>query len=156
MGALSGRKIIAAVDGSETSYVALRFALQMAPDLGCTVTAVTAVQTRMPGYRAGYFSFVDRHILSELRQFAAGVSEEANRISAESHGAVLETVVLEGEKEIFEQIVDFAAATHDAAFLVLGSYGHAVRDRFILGSTTQRLIHEISRRQMRLPVLVVP
>ncbi len=156
MGAMSGKKIVVAVDGSDTARDALHFALKMAPDLGCTVTAVIAIQTRMPGYRAGYFSFVDRHVLKELQEFAAGVAEEAKKIAAESGAAILETVVLEGDKEIFEQIVDFLSATAEPAFLVMGSYGHGVRERLILGSTTQRLILEVSRRQMKTPVLVVP
>jgi nucleotide-binding universal stress UspA family protein len=70
MGAMSGKKIIVAVDGSDTARDALRYALQMAPDLGCSVTAIIAIQTRIPGYRAGYFSFVDRHVLIELRSRA--------------------------------------------------------------------------------------
>jgi nucleotide-binding universal stress UspA family protein len=156
MGTMSGQKIVVAVDGSDTSRDALRFALQMAPDLGCSVSAIIAIQTRIPGYRAGYFSFVDRHILSELRQFAAGVAEEAKKIAADLGAMVPETKVLEGDKEIFEQIVDFIAATPGAAFLVMGSYGHGVRERLILGSTTQRLILEVARRQMKTPVLVVP
>ncbi len=156
MGALSEKKIIVAVDGSETARDALQFALQMASDLKCSVSAVIAIQTRMPGYRAGYFSFVDRHILSELRQFAAGVVEETRKIAAGSGGTSLETVILEGEKETFEQLVDFVADTPQAAFLVMGSYGHGVRERLILGSTTQRLILEIARREMKTPVLVVP
>ena len=156
MGAMSGRRIIVAVDGSDTARDALRFALQMAPDLECSVSAVIAIQTRIPGYRAGYFSFVDRHILSELQQFAAGVAEETKKIAAEMGKAIPETEILEGEKEIFEQIVDFLISTPDAAFLVMGSYGHGVRERLILGSTTQRLILEVARRQMKTPVLVVP
>jgi len=156
MGAMSGKRIVVAVDGSETAREALRFALQMAPDLQCSVTAVIAVQTRMPGYRAGYFSFVDRHILGELKQFAAGVAEESSRIAKDAGDASLETEILEGDKEIFEQIVDFVASVPDTAFLVMGSFGHGVRDRLILGSTTQRLILEIARRQMKTPVFVVP
>jgi nucleotide-binding universal stress UspA family protein len=156
MGAMSGKKIIVAVDGSDTSRDALRFALQMAADLGCSVSAIIAIQTRIPGYRAGYFSFVDRHILSELRQFAAGVAQETKQIAADLDATAPETEVLEGDKEIFEQIVDYIAATPETAFLVMGSYGHGVRERLILGSTTQRLILEVSRRQMKTPVLVVP
>jgi nucleotide-binding universal stress UspA family protein len=156
MGAMSGKKIIVAVDGSETTRDALRYALQMAPDLGCAVLAVIAIQTRMPGYRAGYFSFVDRHVLSELREFASGVAEEAKKIAADFGGAPVETSVLEGEKEIFEQLADFVADTAEAAFLVMGSFGHGVRERLILGSTTQRLIQEVARRHMKTPILVVP
>jgi len=156
MEALTDKKIVVAVDGSDTSWDALQFALQMASDLECKVTAVTAIQTHMPGYRAAYFSFVDRHILDELRQFAAGVGEKAKGLANKWGGPPLETVVLEGEKEIFEQIVDFVAGRHDTAFLVMGSYGYGVRERLLLGSTTQRLILEIARRQMKTPVLVVP
>ena len=156
MGTLSGQKVIVAVDGSDTARDALRFALQMAPDLGCGVCAIIAIQTRIPGYRAGYFSFVDRHVLTELREFASGVAEEAQKIAGEMGAKDPETKVLEGEKEIFEQIVDFIAETPEAAFLVMGSFGHGVRERLILGSTTQRLILEVSRRGLKTPVLVVP
>ncbi len=156
MGIMSGKKLIVAVDGSDTARDALRIALQMAPDLGCSVCAIIAIQTRIPGYRAGYFSFVDRHILSELRQFAAGVAEETKKAAADLSAAVPETAVLEGEKEIFEQIADFLAATPEAALLVMGSCGHGVRERLILGSTTQRLILEVAHRRMKTPVLVVP
>jgi nucleotide-binding universal stress UspA family protein len=156
MGALSNKRIVVAVDGSETSRDALRFALPMAADLQCSVSAIIAIQTRMPGYRAGYFSFVDRHILGELRQFATTVLEDARGVAAGVGGLSLDTTILEGEKEIFEQIADFLAATADTAFLVIGSYGHGVRERLLLGSTTQRLILELARRQMKTPVLVVP
>ena len=156
MGVFSEKKIVAAVDGSETAREALRFALQMAADLKCTAIAVTAIQTRLPGYRAAYFSFVDRHILVELQEYAAKVAEEARGIAAGMSGTVLQTKILEGEKEIFEQIVDFLTSTSDVAFLVMGSSGHGVRERFMLGSTTQRLILEVARRQMKTPVLVVP
>jgi nucleotide-binding universal stress UspA family protein len=153
MGVFSEKKIIVAVDGSETAREALRFALQLAADLRCTVIAVTAIQTRLPGYRAAYFSFVDRHILVELQQYAAKVAEEAGAIAA---GTNLRVEILEGDKEIFEQIADFLTSTADVAFLVMGSSGHGVRERFMLGSTTQRLILEVARRQMKTPILVVP
>jgi nucleotide-binding universal stress UspA family protein len=84
------------------------------------------------------------------------VAEETKRIATDFGGPAPETRILEGEKEIFEQIVDYLVSTPEAAFLVMGSYGHGVRERLILGSTTQRLILEIARRQMKTPVLVVP
>jgi nucleotide-binding universal stress UspA family protein len=149
----SAKKIIVALDGSEAGKAALRYALDLALALGAKTVAVTAIQTRMPGYRAGYFSFVDRHILKELREFAAGVLEEANRVAGSEP---LETATLEGDKEIFEQLADLVEQTQDVAFLVIGSYGHGVRERHILGSTTQRIILEIARRGLSTPVLVVP
>jgi nucleotide-binding universal stress UspA family protein len=149
------RKILVAVDGSESAREALRRALELAPPLGCAVTAVTAIQTRLPGYRAGYFSFVDRHILDELRKLAESVLEEARQMTAGAAGP-LETLILEGEAEIFVQLAEMLATTAGVTFLVMGSCGHGVRERFGMGSTTQRLIQEISRRGMRTAVLVVP
>jgi len=148
------RKILVAVDGSESAREALRRALELAPPLGCAVTAVTAIQTRLPGYRAGYFSFVDRHILDELRKFAESVLEEARQMTGAA--GPLETLILEGEAEIFVQLAEMLATTTGVTFLVMGSCGHGVRERFGMGSTTQRLIQEIGRRGMRTPVLVVP
>jgi nucleotide-binding universal stress UspA family protein len=84
------------------------------------------------------------------------VAEETRKTAADLGGTAPETAILEGEKEIFEQIVDFLSAAPEAAFLVMGSCGHGVRDRLILGSTTQRLILEVAHRQMKTPVLVVP
>ncbi len=155
MGAFEGRRIVAAVDGSDVSREAFRCALDLAEALSCPVTVVTAIQTRMPGYRAGYFSFVDRHILKELQEFARGVLDEASR-AATARGIAVETVALEADKEIFEQIADYLEQAGDAAFLVMGSYGHSARDRRILGSTTERLIMEIARKGLKVPVLVVP
>lgn len=115
MSAFEGRKIVAAVDGSDVSREAFRRALDLAEALSCPVTAVTAIQTRMPGYRAGYFSFVDRHILKELQEFARGVLDEASRAAA-ARGLAVETVALEADKEIFEQIADYVEQAGDVAF----------------------------------------
>jgi len=155
MGTWQGKRIVAAVDGSEVSRDALQYALDLAEATSCAVTVLTAIQTRMPGYRAGYFSFVDRHILKELQEFARSVLEEAARVAA-GRGMSVEPVALEADQEVFEQIADYLEKVADVAFLVMGSYGHSVRDRHILGSTTQRLIMEIARRGLKVPVVVVP
>jgi nucleotide-binding universal stress UspA family protein len=150
------RKIVVAVDGSDTARSALRFALGLGQALACRVTAIAVVLTRLPGYRAGYFSFVDRHALEELRQYARSVLDEAQQIAQAGGNASFEAVTLEGEQEVFEQLADHLAQSDDIAFAVVGSYGHGLRDRHILGSTTQRLILEIARRDLKTPVLVVP
>jgi nucleotide-binding universal stress UspA family protein len=155
MGGFDKRQILVAVDGSDAAWAALRAALELGTALGCTITAVTAIQTRMPGYRAGYFSFVDRHILDELRTQAGAVLQDARRRAAEKN-AELETQTLEGEGEIYTQLVELLGRTEGICFLVMGSYGHGLRDRHLLGSTTQRIIVEIARRELKVPVLVVP
>jgi nucleotide-binding universal stress UspA family protein len=39
---------------------------------------------------------------------------------------------------------------------VVGSYGKGFKNRAILGSTTEKVIREIARRAIPVPVLVVP
>jgi nucleotide-binding universal stress UspA family protein len=39
---------------------------------------------------------------------------------------------------------------------VVGSYGKGFKNRAILGSTTEKVIREIARRAIPMPVLVVP
>lgn len=150
-----GRTLVVAIDGSSVSKEALRYGIDLAQALGCKVVAVTAIRTRLPGYRAGYFSFVDRHILLELREIAEKVLEDAKAI-AEAAGQTIETKALEADKEIFEQLAEYLEQSQDVAFLVMGSYGHSIGDRRILGSTTERVILEIARKGLKVPVLVVP
>jgi nucleotide-binding universal stress UspA family protein len=156
MGSYSDKRILVAVDGSEASRAALQLALDLGQSLSCAVTALAVVQTRMPGYRAGYFSFVDRHIIDELRQFSTAVLDEAKEVATHYAGVAFTPMALEGEEDVYEQLSDYLAKSDNVAFLVMGSYGHGVRGRHILGSTTERLILEIARRGMKTPVLVVP
>jgi len=149
------QQVVVAIDGSEASKRALLFALKIAKSMSLKVSVITVIQSRLQGYRAGYFSFVDRHILEELREFGRKVLEEAEEIGKQE-GVILSTTLLETENEVYEEIVDFLTKTKDAWLLVLGSFGHSLRDRIILGSTTQRVLVEIGRRNLSVPVVVVP
>lgn len=153
MDLLKGGRIVVAVDGSKVSLAGLRCALELSSILKSKVTVLTVIQKRMPGYRAGYFSFVDRHILKELRDFAKGVIEESLKIAGEM-GIEIDTTILETDKEIFEEIVDFLEKTGDISFVVMGLYGHSVHDRGILGSTTERLMMEVARRRLKVNLLI--
>jgi nucleotide-binding universal stress UspA family protein len=156
MSMFTSKKILVAVDGSDTARAALRFALELSQSLSCSITAAAVMQTRLPGYRAGYFSFVDRHIIEELRQFSTQVLDEAKQAAAAFSGVTFEPLALEGEDEVFKQLATYLERSPDVVLVVLGSYGHGVGDRHILGSTTERLILEIARHGRKTPVLVVP
>jgi nucleotide-binding universal stress UspA family protein len=41
-------------------------------------------------------------------------------------------------------------------FLVLGTHGHGFMGRHLLGSTTERVLREVTHRGLPVPVLVVP
>jgi nucleotide-binding universal stress UspA family protein len=66
------------------------------------------------------------------------------------------THLLESEKDISEAIVTYLEESEPVKFLVLGTHGHGFIGRHILGSTTERVIREVARRSLPVPVLVVP
>ena len=64
--------------------------------------------------------------------------------------------LLEGEEDPAYAIVDFIDKARGVKFLVVGSYGKGFKNRAILGSTTEKIIREIARLAIPVPVLVVP
>jgi nucleotide-binding universal stress UspA family protein len=103
----------------------------------------------------GYFAFIDRHLQEEKEAAAKAVFDEAVR-RAQKADIILHTHLLEGEKDPAYAIVDFLDKARGVKFLVVGSYGKGFKNRAILGSTTEKVIREIARRAIPVPVLVVP
>jgi nucleotide-binding universal stress UspA family protein len=148
--------ILVAVDGSASSHRGLLHAVDLATRTGCKLIVVTAIPTQLFGYRAGYFSFVDRHARDELRKLADSLLKDAVELAKGAGLQEVEAVAIEGNGDVFEQIADHLQQRSRIDIVVLGSFGHSVGDRLILGSTTQRLILEVARRNLQTAILVVP
>lgn len=148
--------ILVAIDGSSSARRGLEHSIQLAQTVGAKLTIITAIPNQLFGYRAGYFSFVDRHARDELHKLADSLIQEAAQLARNAGLAHVEATALEGSSEVFAQIADHLEQHSPVDLVVLGSFGHAVGDRLILGSTTQRLILEIARRGLHASVLVVP
>ncbi|MBI5533829.1 MAG: universal stress protein [Deltaproteobacteria bacterium] len=148
--------ILVAVDGSDSARRGLLHAVDLARGSGSKLTVVTAIPTQLFGYRAGYFSFVDRHARDELRKVAQSLLDDAIAVARDAGLEGIETTAIEGQGDVFEQIADHLQQRAQTDIVVLGSFGHSVGDRLILGSTTQRLILEVARRGLQTAILVVP
>jgi nucleotide-binding universal stress UspA family protein len=103
----------------------------------------------------GYFAFIDRHLQEEKEAAAKKVFDEVQKRAAKA-GVVVHTHLLEGEEDPAYAIVDYLDKVRGVKFLVVGSYGRGFKNRAILGSTTEKVIREIARRAIPVPVLVVP
>jgi nucleotide-binding universal stress UspA family protein len=147
--------ILVAIDGSASSQRGLAQSIALARAVGARLLIVTAIP-RLSGYRGAYFSFVDRHALEEMHKLAESLLQEALQEATAAGLEDLETAMLEGTGDVFEQIADRLQQKGPIDLVVLGSFGHSVGDRLILGSTTQRLILEVARRGFRTSILVVP
>ena len=151
MVAEKAKSIAVAVDGSVAAWEAMQRAINMARLLALPLDVLHVIQLR----KAGYFAFIDRHLQEDQEAYAKKVLAEAVQ-RAEKKGVVARTHLLEGEKDPSGAIIEFLEKVRGVKFLVLGAHGHGFVGRHLLGSVTERVIREVARRALPVPVLVVP
>ena len=145
------KSIAVAVDGSDPGWEAFGRAVNMAKLLNLELDALFVVQLK----KMGYFAFIDRHLQEDKEAAAKVIFDEATR-RAEKAGVKLHAHLLEGEEDPAYAIVDYIEKVRGVKFLVVGSYGKGFKNRAILGSTTEKIVREIARRAIPVPVLIVP
>jgi nucleotide-binding universal stress UspA family protein len=137
------KKILVAIDGSESSRNALAQAFRFAVDEKCWITVTSVV----PPYD-GEFEIVGvRDIRAALRKPCEDALAEA-RTLAEQDRVLIKTVVEEGEAH--ERIVDLADA-ENCDIIIMGRRGLRAVERMLVGRVTARVIGHSQR-----DVLVVP
>lgn len=145
------KSIAVAVDGSASGWEAMRRAVNMAKLLSLPLDVLHVIQLR----KAGYFAFIDRHLQEEQEAYAQKVLDDAVEMARKSQ-VEAHPHLLEGEKDPSGSIITFLEEARGVKFLVLGSHGHGFMGRHLIGSTTERVLREISHRNIPVPVLVVP
>ena len=151
MVAEKAQSIAVAVDGSAPGWEAMQRAINMARLMALPLEVLHVIQLR----KAGYFAFIDRHLKEDQEAYAQKVLTEAVQ-RAQKTGVEIRTHLLEGEKDTAEAIVNFVEKARGEKFLVLGAHGLGFIGRHILGSTTERVIREVTHRGLPVPVLIVP
>ncbi|MEW6351521.1 MAG: universal stress protein [Thermodesulfobacteriota bacterium] len=138
------RRILVAVDGSESSVFALRQAFPLARAERCPVRVISVV----PPYRGELRVVGVKEQLSDLltdpHRRALALAKEA---AQEAHTSI-ETMLEEGEphEKIVEEAEDF-----DCDLIVMGVRGHNPAEDILMGSMTERVIG-----YSRTDVLVIP
>jgi nucleotide-binding universal stress UspA family protein len=139
------KKILIAVDGSDSSHEALEFGLDLAAEQDATAVVVhVAPSVDVLPYTG--FAVAAPTVPHELCEHDRKPLQEAVEIAAES-GVDVEAELLKGNPA--DEIVAFGD-TIDADLIVVGSRGHGTVASALLGSVSRGVLHE-SRR----PVLVV-
>jgi nucleotide-binding universal stress UspA family protein len=126
-------------------------AINMARLLELPLEVLHVIQLR----KAGYFAFIDRHLQEDQEAYAKKILADAVQ-RAEKKGVEVRTHLLEGEHDPSESIVAFLDQARGVKFLVMGTHGHGFMGRHLLGSSTERVLREVTRRGLPVPVLVVP
>lgn len=137
------KKILVAIDGSESSRNALLQAFRFAVDEKCWITVTSVV----PPYDGEIEILGVSDIRSALRKPCEVALDEARQL-AEKERILLKTVCEEGEAH--ERIVDLADA-ENSDLIIMGRRGLRPVERMMVGRVTARVIGHSQR-----DVLVVP
>ncbi len=138
------RKLLVAVDGSESSMNALRESFKLALNEKSWIT-VTSVA---PPFE-GDLEFVGtKNILESLRRPCEAALAEAQKM-AQADGALIKTVCEEGPPH--ERIVDLAVA-ENADLIIMGRKGRTGFERALVGSVTARVIGHSERDVLVMPL----
>jgi nucleotide-binding universal stress UspA family protein len=137
------RKILVAVDGSESGKNALHQSFRLANDEKCWITVTSVI----PPYEGEIETFGVKDIRAALRKPCDEALAEVDKI-AKTERMLVKTVCEEGE--IHERIVDLADA-ENCDVIVMGRRGLRRFERALIGSVTARVIGHTQR-----DVLVVP
>jgi nucleotide-binding universal stress UspA family protein len=143
------KRILIAVDGSETSKLALSESMQLAKQLQASLGIVYVVDelplVYSPG--AGLVSFEP-----SLQEYGEQVLGDAKRICEDngiSPETLLEKISPVGSKKVSEKIIE-TARSWKANLLVLGTHGRRGFNRIFLGS-----VAEESARISTIPLLLI-
>ena len=137
------RKMLVAIDGSESSFHALRESLKLAQESQSWVTVVSIV----PRYEGDLGSMWIDNIKDSMRIPCERALSEAEEIAKEEK-ILIKTVCEEGE--IYERIIDLADA-ENCDLIVMGRRGLGRFEKTLVGNVTARVIGHTQR-----DVLVVP
>jgi len=144
---LKVRKILVTTDLSNESIVGVRYAAALAEKIGAAVALLHVVELPppppMPGMRAMTYSLQDSKITKYAR---ARLKTLAKR---ESSGDLNLTPILRSGNSSYGIIT--AARERAVDLIVIATHGYSGVNRFLLGSTTERVV-----RHAPCPVLTVP
>ena len=145
---MSYQHILVPVDGSETSYIAIQHAVQLAKAFDSHVSAVL-VLVNDPFINVEFIDTTHQleSYLAQAKQHADNVLNEAKNKFAE-YGVDAELRIIEGQ--IVQHEIVKAANELSADLIVIGSHGRKGFKKLLLGSVAQSILTDSS-----VPVLVV-
>ena len=137
------KKMLVAIDGSESSMHALKESFKLARNEKSWITVVSVV----PEYKGDLDLVAVGNVMASMRKPCEDALHKAEEL-AKAEGALIKTVCEEGEA--YERIIDLAEA-ENCELIVMGRRGMSRLERVLVGSVTARVIGH-----SHIDVLVVP
>lgn len=129
-------KVLVTTDGSNLSDKAIDTAIGMTKQLNGELIGMTAVVGPEP---EGGFDYED-----------AAVKDRLNAVARKAAAQGVKCSLVVGHSDAIWSAVIESAKKHDATFIVMASRGLGSIGSFLLGSETQKVLHQADR-----PVLIV-
>jgi len=145
------RRILAAIDGSETSARVFDAALQLARESGAELQPLYVVDVPTmvydaPGYDPG---IVRDAFLEEGKRLADNALARMKHDNVHGTPRIIETNLVDGDYDVVHCILH-AAADLKADLVVMGTHGRRGVRRLVLGSVAERFL-----RMAQCPVLMI-
>jgi nucleotide-binding universal stress UspA family protein len=137
------RKILVAIDGSDSSRHALSESFKLASDEKCWITVVSVIPSYEGDLGATWIDNV-KEAMAKPCELALSDAEKM----AKKERVLIKTVCEEGE--IYERIVDLAEA-ENCDIIIMGRRGTSQLKRTLIGSVTARVIGHSAK-----DILIVP
>lgn len=143
------KRILVALDGSETSTRALQAALQQAAQNGGRVRLVHVVEEL--AYLSGFdpYGAYSSDLVKVLRENGTKVLDDGVA-AARAAGVEADTVLYDNFGERLAEVVADAARSWEADLIVVGTHGRRGMGRVLMGSGAEQII-----RLAPAPVLVI-
>lgn len=145
------KPILVATDGSSAAEHAIRYAAALAKRRGTRLVILHIISYK----KVGYWGFIDTHFKKELSAAAEKILDAAEAVAGE-YGIECSRMIREAEQYPHLAIADALEELKDVWVLVVGDKGQDLEARHALGSTTNGVLHELSKRQIPVPILVIP
>jgi len=145
-------KILVATDGSETALKASRYAVDLAKQLGASVTILSVIDQRiLPSYYAGppeaSAIYIAQSVEDDLKVAAKKYVTTVKKICKKKE-VPCRTIIASGHPT--EEIVKEAERSR-SNLIILGSHGRSALGAVFLGSVTYGVVH----KDTRVPVMIV-
>ena len=142
------QNILVPVDGSETSGLGLREAIQLARTLNARIRLLHVVN-KMPWVAAGATPPVFEDLVNQYRSTAESILHEA-KTAARAAGLEVEDRLIEGIGDRAGEVVVDQAREWPAHLIVCGTHGRRGLKRILMGSDAEYIV-----RHSPVPVLLI-
>jgi len=143
------KKILVTTDNSSAAWDAITYAICLAKKMEMEIVVLQVINDAI---YAEWTGMLNNNLREELEKNATE-SLKSICVYGEEEGVRVNPLIRFGNPP--HEIVEAANEDNDIMLLVMGSTGKSTVERYMMGSCTEKVAHEISRR-LPCPLIITP